>query len=688
MATDQHAMTVSRGLPRGGPARPFWRTRAAGFWPRFGLASQTFYLDAVAAAGLLVIAVSIWRAAVTPPGVQFYILAGLTILSGAATLRMPHVPVSFSISDSFTITAALLFGPGAGALTVALDSLVMSLRLPRRTQSVRRVLFNAAAPALAMWIAADVFFRLAGVDPLTVHGRGMVRFIGPLAIFGFLYFVLNTGLVAAAVALDQHIPLVATWRRHFLGLWLTYFGGAAVSALLVVVVYSRGPSLTMLLGLVSPIPLILYVTFKTGLGRIQDQIGHLQEVNRMHMATIDALAHAIDAKDQVTHGHIRRVQQYAVRLAQALGVTDEAQLRAIEAASLLHDLGKLAVPEHILNKPGRLTPTEFDKMKCHATVGADILAAIDFPYPVVPIVRHHHEHWNGTGYPDGLRGEAIPLGARILSVVDCFDALTSDRPYRMKLSAADALDILRERTGTMYDPAVVAGFIAIHDKLPLAAERTSGAQAFEAITLVRQGEAGPLACGTELLDPAVLVAFYDLGNEMAAAGHSADAVERIHRLLKQVMPAACTAVFRYNPGGDTLVARWVAGQHSAAIRGLTIPVGQRLTGWVAANRVTIVNSDAALDLGNLTMTPPPYACLSAAILDGHGLAGVLTVYSTAAIRFTEAQVAIIEALAPRLAEMVRHTSDAPESDAPSPQQNFQEMRSAAGDSTTRPVCHV
>ena len=151
---------------------------------------------------------------------------------------------------------------------------------------------------------------------------------------------------------------------------------------------------------------------------------------------------AIDAKDQITHGHIRRVQQYAVGLAKHLGITDHAQISAIEAASLLHDMGKLAVPEYILNKPGKLTPAEFERMKLHASIGADILSAIDFPYPVVPIVRHHHENWDGTGYPDGLRSTAIPIGARILSVVDCFDALTSDRPYRPRMADTEAIRIL------------------------------------------------------------------------------------------------------------------------------------------------------------------------------------------------------------------------------------------------------
>src|SRR5688500_5294792 len=174
---------------------------------------------------------------------------------------------------------------------------------------------------------------------------------------------------------------------------------------------------------------------------------------------------AIDAKDQITHGHIRRVQQLAVGLGEAMGLKESAQIRAVEAAALLHDMGKLAVPEYILNKPGPLTPAEFEKMKLHASVGADILSAIEFPYPVVPIVRHHHESWDGSGYPAGLRGADIPIGARVLSVVDCFDALTSDRPYRPRLSDDDALLILKDRGGTMSDPLIVDAFFGLFKRL-------------------------------------------------------------------------------------------------------------------------------------------------------------------------------------------------------------------------------
>jgi putative nucleotidyltransferase with HDIG domain len=174
------------------------------------------------------------------------------------------------------------------------------------------------------------------------------------------------------------------------------------------------------------------------------------------------LAAAIDAKDQVTHGHINRVQHYAKQLAVAVGIKNEIQFKAIQAAAVLHDTGKIAIPESILNKPGPLTIEEFAVMKQHADIGADIVSSVNFPYPVEPIVRYHHENWDGTGYPNGLVGTSIPIGARILAVVDCFDALTSDRPYRRKLSNEEAVGILLARRGSMYDPLVVDAFLRIH----------------------------------------------------------------------------------------------------------------------------------------------------------------------------------------------------------------------------------
>jgi putative nucleotidyltransferase with HDIG domain len=219
-----------------------------------------------------------------------------------------------------------------------------------------------------------------------------------------------------------------------------------------------------LVGIAAVVPLIAvcYLALSSWLGRVDDAQRHLVRINELYMSTVSALSAAIEAKDGVTSDHMHRVQAYAIGLARALHVTDPQAIQAIEAAALLHDTGKLAIPEHILNKPGRLTAAEFETMKSHVSIGADILSAIDFPYPVVPIVRAHHENWDGTGYPNGLRGEEIPIGARILSVVDCFDALRSDRPYRPAMTEEAALEILVQRSGTMYDPVVVDTFRKVY----------------------------------------------------------------------------------------------------------------------------------------------------------------------------------------------------------------------------------
>ena len=178
---------------------------------------------------------------------------------------------------------------------------------------------------------------------------------------------------------------------------------------------------------------------------------YVEEIADLHMNTIESLAIAIDAKDQTTHGHVRRTQIYATEMGKLLKVKDQ-ELRALVAGALLHDIGKLAVPEYILNKPGKLTEAEFAKMKIHPTVGGDILKRVNFPYPVEDIVRYHHEKWDGSGYPKGLKAEQIPLVARIISVVDFYDATRCDRPYRKGMKREDSLTLLQKMSGLVFRP--------------------------------------------------------------------------------------------------------------------------------------------------------------------------------------------------------------------------------------------
>jgi putative nucleotidyltransferase with HDIG domain len=322
-----------------------------------------------------------------------------------------------------------------------------------------------------MWVAAHAYAITSKLPPLEQLPLNTAVSVGtlfiPLTLFAVLYFVGSSGLVAYAVALAKGGSAFKIWRNHFLWVSLNYFGGASVAALLVV--YTRRFDWTAL-AVTVPLLLVLYLTFRSSLARVADATSHLEELNALYLATVHTLAAAIDAKDQVTHGHIRRVQVYSEGLAQAVGIRDERQLKAIRTAAILHDTGKIAIPEAILNKPGPLDSTEFAVMKRHAAMGADIISSIRFPYPVEPIVRYHHENWDGSGYPDGLVGTEIPVGARILSVVDCFDALTSDRPYRPRLPDSEALAIIAKRRGSMYDPLIVDTFFKVFPTLVRAAD--------------------------------------------------------------------------------------------------------------------------------------------------------------------------------------------------------------------------
>src|SRR2546425_2974741 len=420
------------------------------------------YLWGVITAGVLVIGHSIsllYRQAI---GYEWFIIAALTLISGSATVRLPSSYASISISETFVFTAVLLFGPAAGTVIVALYGLVISFWIAKRYPEPHRALFNMSAPAVSVWCSANLFFLIARIAPLIERPTSINAILPALIVFAIVYFVLNSWFITFIIALERRLSPLKIWSQSFLWWSMNYLCGASVAILFVG--FNRTIDLGYI-GLILPLLLVLYATFKTSMGRVEDADKHVDQMNRLYLSTIETLAMAIDAKDQVTHGHIRRGHYVMTKAAGEAGVGAERLIKAIEAAALLHDMGKLAVPEYILNKPGKLTDTEFEKMKLHASVGADILSAIEFPYPVVPIVRHHHENWDGSGYPDGLKATDIPIGARILSVVDCFDALTSDRPYRPRLSDDEAIAILFERRGTMYDPLIVDTFARVHKEI-------------------------------------------------------------------------------------------------------------------------------------------------------------------------------------------------------------------------------
>ena len=575
------------------------------------------YVGVIVTLGAAAIAMSIAQLAETPFVREWVLFTVLGVLAGTYAVKVPGISARISVSDTFFLASGMLFGPAPAMLAMAIDSSIMSWR---RSYSRLRLLFNACGPALSMYLATHAFFGLSGGLPLASQPASIPSLVVPLAAMTTIWFVLNSGLTSAALAFESGAPLIDVWKR-FLVFSVNYV--AAASAAFCVVIVLNYADLTTAAA-VLPVVFIFHITIRSWVGRFEDAQQHIAKVDRLYLSTVETLATAIEAKDGVTHDHIRRVQHASVALARAVGVRDELEIKAIEAAALLHDTGKLAVPEHILNKPGKLTASEFDQMKRHVDVGADILSAIDFPYPVVPIVRCHHESWDGSGYPRGIRGDAIPIGARILSVVDCYDALTSDRPYRRALDRDAAVAVLLERRGTMYDPMIVDTFIRI---LPEIAETALPPQRNEAaLAQISQSSSVPQTMPSAAPLP------------LSASGDSSDLTTCV--------------VYQLSPDGRTLSVEHASGPLAAAVAGMTIEVGQKLSGWVAANRRTIVNSDAQLDLSEVVSDITPHSCLSTALCDGDTLAGVLTMYRESAKPFTPADAQSFEMLAPHLARLL------------------------------------
>jgi putative nucleotidyltransferase with HDIG domain len=611
------------------------------------------FIATVSVCGFVVAAWCAWTIVHTPPPPAWLAFAAFTLASASLTLKIPSINSTLAVSEIFALASILLFGPAPGAFSFACLGIILSLRGRFTRERITFIVFNFGNLAISGWVCGTIFFAVSGVAPLSQGSGHYGALVPALAVTTATYFLLNSGLTACAVAAESGQAFLNLWRTHFFPLAPSYVAGASVSLILVVVMREGQ---FMAFALILPLLFISYVTVRSSFGRVEDSKVHVTQLNRLLLSTVETLATAIDAKDEVTHDHVRRVQQGTLALARLLGVSDTEMLKAIEAAALLHDTGKIAVPEHILNKPGKLTPAEYDKMKRHAPIGAEILSSIEFPYPVVPIVRHHHENWDGTGYPDGLRAAEIPLGARILSVVDCFDALTSDRPYRRRMTDEQALTILLDRRGTMYDPLVVDTFSKHYKEImpaatavPHPAARAIGDA--RAQDRVEREQAREAAVPSATIVNDSLLAVTSLSRAMTGDASIGDVGALMWMIVRQVLPCQSMAVFLVDEQHDEVAVRYAAGVHAHVLRSVTRPTGTGIAGWVAVNAKPAVNADAALDLGirAMELSPQLRSCLAVPLMDSDALVAVLALYADKPGAFSEDDVRLVELLAPRLA---------------------------------------
>src|SRR6185503_12334995 len=374
-----------------------------------------------------------------------------------------------SFPDAFIFLAVMMLGPYYGALLGVVDMLLSSWRLKLKPTNY---LINLANITISVYASGKVYYLIAlnlesfqlGGDP----GSKALIVAAPIVTMALAYYVLQFAVPGMVSLLTSFVRIKDRIRDTFPWEPVSLIACAIIAGLINYAVHYGLVTTAVIMVALSPVPIVVYYAFKTYHDKLDEQETHYQKLTSVYDSILEMLAMAIDAKDDVTHDHIQRVKLFARRMGEEVGLTD-LEIEALKAGALLHDIGKIGVPAYILNKPGKLTEHEFEQMKMHTIIGADMLSNVDFRYPVVPIVRHHHERWDGRGYPDGLAGDAIPITARIITLVDNYDALRSDRPYKTGMTREAALAYIRDNAGTFFDPTLVETFLSMADQLEVEA---------------------------------------------------------------------------------------------------------------------------------------------------------------------------------------------------------------------------
>jgi len=401
--------------------------------------------------------------------------------------------------------------------------------------------------------------------------------------------------------------------------------------------------------------------YRIFLRRFERERRNVQQMSELHLATIEALARAIEAKDGTAANHLHRVQLYATAIAHALGMS-ASDVQAVKTAALLHDIGKLAVPDHILAKPGPLTPEEFQKVQAHPQVGASIIATIPFPYPVAPLILSHHERWDGRGYPSRLKGDQIPLGARVLFLVDYFVALTSDRPYHERMSIDAAASLIAQEAGKALDPTTVQAFLQILPTVRDEAERvrvepSRPAQDHGSGTSTRTARTAKSSVFEDIAGAHTEIhALYQIAQTMGTSLGVSDSMSHIASKLSMLVPfRACSLYLRDDPT-ETLRCRFSTGVDAELMRQLVLKSGQGLTGWVARNRRSLVNARPAADLEAAGLPTPTtlQSALVCPLIFDEQVIGTLAVYHTTPGFYTDDHRRLLDRVCEQAAAVIKN----------------------------------
>jgi diguanylate cyclase (GGDEF)-like protein/putative nucleotidyltransferase with HDIG domain len=591
-------------------------------------------------------------------GLQWAGFAGLlllVILAGSNPLRIPNTKSSFTAGDAFIFAGVLFLGTPAAILIGVVDSFVSSRRTSKRLASW------IAAPAMmavTVFITGNAFYmalaRYAHVSqqPLGATHMRLDHLLGALALLAILQYFINGFTLSTIYALRTRRPILKFWRDGYLWTYWSFLGSAIATAVIYSAVSRLGWAYVLLSGLVIA---SIFWTHKIYFERISAKTREAEELSRLHLSTVEALATAIDAKDQTTHCHVRRVQIYAEGLGRLLHLS-EAEITALNAGALLHDIGKLAVPDHILNKPGPLTPPEFEKTKVHTVVGAEILSRVDFPYPVVPIVRHHHERWDGHGYPDGLKEAQIPITARIMAVIDCFDSVREDRPFRPGMSREEAIELLRKDSGSHFDPKIVDLFVehlprfeaeivarGLIDQIQVSAPGGLIAPAEDQAAQTRENRS--FAAYDKIRNAhREVYALYEIARTFGSSLELDNTLSVLVDKVGHIVPFDTCVVYLYDEVKGYATAALAMGLNADLLNERSVAPGEGVTGFALANRLPVNRIHPSLDFVDMKFAAgQDYSSMaSLPLFKDDLLLGALSIYSMNPQEYSDEQIRLLE----------------------------------------------
>ncbi len=604
----------------------------------------TVYIGLIIMAGSLVLTHGLWSWS-TLDWTRYLSYCVIALLASGMKVTLPAVSGTMSMNFLFVLIGISELSLPETLVMGCLGMLVQSVFQVKNRLRAVQVIFNVASVACSIQISYSVYHA-------SIFSGGKLEAPIRLLLAAATYFVTNTLSVATVIGLTEKQQPWKIWRESYLWSFPNYLVGAAVAWIVNAASALLGWQTSLLL---LPILYVINRSHSLYVNRLEDekkradqQRKHAEEVAALHRRTIEVLALAIEAKDHTTHDHLERVEVYAMAVGKELGL-NETELEALRAAALLHDIGKLAVPEYIISKPGKLTPEEFEKMKTHTVVGAEIVEQIRFPYPVAPIVRSHHEKWDGTGYPDGLSGEQIPIGARILSAVDCLDALASDRQYRRALPLPEAIKIVEEEAGKAFDPRVVAVLARRYVELERQATAGHSHEKTKLSTDLKIARGDAPAAGFETTGSDLVNFHRALSGEdlLAGCADRQTAFFVLHTSVRAIVPYDLLVLYRRS--GEHLIPESLDGEDYRLFGSLEIPLGMGLSGWVAENAKSIINGNPSVEPGYLN-DPTKFSTLRSALavpLEAQGgVVGVLSLYRHQRDAFTNEDLARILTVGP------------------------------------------